>query len=92
MIDLEKYEKLAALKLNKEEKEKIKKDLEEIIDYFKILNEVNTEGVEPYIYTKGAKLFLRKDIPGKTLDKKALEKNRKLFDGKFYKVKKIIGD
>ncbi len=92
MIELEKYEKLAALNLDDEEKEKIKKDLEEIINYFEMLKEVNTEGMEPYVYTKGAKLFLRKDVPGKTLDKKALEKNRKLFDGKFYKVKKIIGD
>ncbi|MCD6426814.1 MAG: Asp-tRNA(Asn)/Glu-tRNA(Gln) amidotransferase subunit GatC [Caldisericaceae bacterium] len=92
MIDLKKYEKLAALNLSKEEKEKIEKDLEEIINYFEMLKEVNTEGVEPYVYTKGAKLFLRKDVPGKTLDKKALEKNRKLFDGKFYKVKKIMGD
>ncbi len=92
MIDIEKYEKLAALNLSGEEKIRISKDLEKIINYFEMLKEVNTDEIEPYVYTKGAKLFLRRDELGKTLSKKDLERNRKLFNGKFYKVKKIIGD
>jgi aspartyl-tRNA(Asn)/glutamyl-tRNA(Gln) amidotransferase subunit C len=91
-MDLKKYEKLAALNLNPDEEKRIAKDLEEIINYFEILKEVDTKNVEPLIYTKGAKLFLRKDEIGKSLPKDALKKNRDLFNGNFYKVKKIMGD
>ncbi len=92
MIDIKKYEKLSALNLTEEEEKRIAKDLEEIIRYFEVLKEVNTDNVEPYVYTKGAKLFLRKDSIGKHLEREALLKNRELFKGKFYKVKRIIGE
>ena len=92
MIDIKKYEKLSALSLNQKEEGEISKDLEAIIGYFGTLKEVNTENVEPYVYTQGAQLFLRKDVKGKSLGKEALTKNRKLFKGNFYKVKKIMGE
>ncbi len=92
MIDIKKYEKLSALNLNEKEEKMIAKDLEDIIKYFEVLKEVDTTNVEPYIYTKGAKLFLREDKTGKTLEKDDLLKNRKLFKDGFYKIKKIMGD
>lgn len=91
-MDLKKYEKLAALNLSEEEEKRIAKDLTDIINYFEILKEIDTENVEPLVYTKGAKLFMRKDERQESLDKEALKKNRELFNGNFYKVKKIIGD
>jgi len=91
-VDLKKYEKLAALNLSEEEEKRIAKDLTDIINYFEILKEIDTENVEPLVYTKGAKLFMRKDERQESLDKEALKKNRELFNGNFYKVKKIIGD
>jgi aspartyl-tRNA(Asn)/glutamyl-tRNA(Gln) amidotransferase subunit C len=92
MIDLDKIEALALLKLQGEEREKILKDLEEIIKYFEVLNEVNTDNAEPLVYTKHVELFLRKDEVSKSLDMKGLEKNRKLFSDNFFKVKRIIGE
>jgi len=91
-VDLKKYEKLAALNLSEDEEKRIAKDLTDIINYFEILKEIDTENVEPLVYTKGAKLFMRKDERQESLDKEALKKNRELFNGNFYKVKKIIGD
>ena len=91
-MDLKKYEKLAALNLSEEEEKRISKDLTDIINYFEILKEVNTDNVEPLVYTKGTKLFMRKDEKQKSLSKESLKKNRELFNGNFYKVKKIIGD
>lgn len=91
-MDLKKYEKLAALNLSEDEEKRIAKDLTDIINYFEILKEIDTENVEPLVYTKGAKLFMRKDERQESLDKEALKKNRELFNGNFYKVKKIIGD
>ncbi len=91
-MDLKKYEKLAALNLSEEEEKRISKDLTDIINYFEVLKEVNTDNVEPLVYTKGAKLFMRKDEKQKSLDKESLKKNRDLFNDNFYRVKKIIGD
>ena len=91
-MDLKKYEKLAALNLSEEEEKQISKDLTDIINYFEVLKEVNTDNVEPLVYTKGAKLFMRKDEKQKSLNKELLKKNRELFNGNFYRVKKIIGD
>jgi aspartyl-tRNA(Asn)/glutamyl-tRNA(Gln) amidotransferase subunit C len=92
MFDIEKIEYLAALKLQGEEKGNIKRDLEEILNYFNILKEVNTDNIEPLVYTKGTKLFLRKDEIKEGLPIKEVEKNRELFGNNFFKVKKIIGE
>jgi aspartyl-tRNA(Asn)/glutamyl-tRNA(Gln) amidotransferase subunit C len=92
MFDIEKIERLAALKLQGEEKESIIKDLEEILNYFNILKEVNTEDVEPLVYTEEIKLFLRKDEIKEGLPIKEVEKNRELFGDNFFKVKKIVGE
>jgi aspartyl-tRNA(Asn)/glutamyl-tRNA(Gln) amidotransferase subunit C len=92
MFDIEKVERLAALKLKGEEKESITKDLEEILNYFNILKEVNTEDVEPLVYTEEIKLFLRKDEIKEGLPIKEVEKNRELFGDNFFKVKKIVGE
>ncbi|NCO28227.1 MAG: Asp-tRNA(Asn)/Glu-tRNA(Gln) amidotransferase GatCAB subunit C [Caldiserica bacterium CG02_land_8_20_14_3_00_36_38] len=92
MFDIEKIERLAALKLKGEEKESITKDLEEILNYFNILKEVNTEDVEPLVYTEEIKLFLRKDEIKEGLPIKEVEKNRELFGDNFFKVKKIVGE
>ena len=86
MFDIEKIERLAALKLKGEEKESITKDLEEILNYFNILKEVNTEDVEPLVYTEEIKLFLRKDEIKEGLPIKEVEKNRELFGDNFFKV------
>jgi aspartyl/glutamyl-tRNA(Asn/Gln) amidotransferase C subunit len=92
MFDIEKIERLAALKLQGEEKESITKDLEEILNHFNILKEVNTEDIEPLVYTEEIKLFLRKDEIKEGLPIKEAEKNRELFGDNFFKVKKIVGE
>ncbi len=92
MFDIEKIERLAALKLQGKEKDAIIKDLEEILNYFNILKEVNTENIEPLVYTKGTKLFLRRDETEKGLSLEETEKNREPFGDNFFKVKKIIGE
>jgi len=90
VIDLDKIEVLASLKLTGDERENILKDLNDIIDYFKILNEINTDGIEPLVYTRDVRLLLRKDEIKEGIDIKELKKNRKLFGDNFFKVKRII--
>jgi aspartyl-tRNA(Asn)/glutamyl-tRNA(Gln) amidotransferase subunit C len=92
MIDIEHIESLAALRLEGEEKERIRRDLEEIISYFEVLNEVDTEGIEPLVFTKEVCLFLRKDEVKVSLNRQLIEKNRQLFGDGFFRVKRIIGE
>lgn len=92
MFDIKKIEHLAALKLQGEEKESILKDLEEILNYFNILKEIDTKNIEPLVYTNGSALFLRKDETVKGISIEDIERNRKLLGNNFFKVKKIIGE
>ncbi len=92
MIDYDRIEALCSLRLEGEQRERILKDLKEIIAYFEMLKEVDTDNVEPLVYTKGVKLFLRKDEPCECLPKNSLERNRKLFGDGFFRVRRIIGE
>lgn len=91
-IDLERIEKLAALRLDESEKESIAKDLEEIISYFENLKEADTTGVEPMVYGKKIELVLREDVVKDGLTIKDLERLRELFGDGYFKVKRIIGE
>jgi len=91
-IDLEKIEKLAALKLSDEEKVSLEKDLEEIISYFENLKEVDTFDVSEMVYSENAELFLRDDEVKEGLSQKDLKLLRELYLDGFFKVKKIIGE
>ena len=59
--EVEHLAKLARLGLTEKEKEKIQKDLSLILDYFNLLKEVNTEGIEPTSHPILTKPYLRKD-------------------------------
>lgn len=91
-IDLERIEKLAALKLDEGEKDSMLKDLEEIIGYFENLKEVETENVEPMIYGEKIELILREDDVKEGLSIKDIERLRELFGDGYIRVKRIIGD
>ena len=91
-IDIERIEKLAALRLDESEKESIAKDLEEIISYFENLKEVDTTGVEPMVYGEKIELVLREDVVKDGLTIKDLERLRELFGDGYFKVKRIIGE
>lgn len=53
--------KLARLGLNEKEIEKIQKELSLILDYFEVLKEVKTEGIEPTAHPILTKSYLRRD-------------------------------
>jgi len=80
---------LARLKLTEKEKEKFSKELSQILNFVKKLNEVDTEKVEPFVFEK-IKNVLREDKI------KKYEKFKKLIDqapkkeGNFIKIKKVF--
>ena len=61
--------KLARLSLAKKEKDKLQKDLSEILDYSSKLKEVDIKGVEPTSHSVLVKNILRKDEVKEAADK-----------------------
>ena len=65
---LEHLAELARLDLKAGEEEKLLKNLQEILDYFKELQEVDTADIEPMTGGTSLKDVFREDEPGKTND------------------------
>lgn len=53
---------LAKLELSPQEKEQAKKDMETMLDYIGLLNELDTEGVEPVSHVFPVKNVFREDV------------------------------
>lgn len=60
--DIEYVAFLAKLELSETEKKSLAKDLENILDYVKLLNEIDTNGVEATSHVISLKNVLREDV------------------------------
>ncbi len=81
---------LSRLEFKEGEKEGITKDLNKMLDFVSVLEEVDTTGVEALVYVMDEKPVLRED---KVLDQLSQEKalvNAPLKDTDFIKVPKVI--
>ena len=82
---------LAKLELSSEEKEQAKKDMANMLDYIDMLNELNTDGVEPMSHVFAVSNVFREDVvtngdgSAETLANAPLEKDQS------FKVPKTIG-
>lgn len=75
---------LARLKLSEKEKEQMRKDMEEILNAFGLLKEIDTKNVKPSLHPVESLNVVREDEPDKSLDKKdALKNARQKEDGYF---------
>jgi len=93
---------LANLELTPEERTRMVRDLNSILEYMDRLNELDTSGVPPMAQVsdrygvpekKGAPRFeyaMRADALGKSLDHKLALANAPESDGTFFKVPKVI--
>ena len=83
--------KLALLDLTDEEKEKFSEQLNDIITYFKKLNDLDTTNVEPMTHPiDGLKNVFREDIPWKSLsNEEALQNAEHKKDG-YIKAPRIL--
>ncbi len=89
--EVEKVAKLASLELSEGEKTLFTQQLSEVIDYnISLLNQVNTETVEPITNITGLENVLRTDeaAPGLTQEE-ALANSKETHNG-FFKVKAIL--
>lgn len=87
---IDKISGLAYLEFGKEEKEKIRQDLEQILTFVDKLKELDTENVEPLVYLSDKRDVLREDrmIPTISIDEALLNAPEK--SGRFFKVPKVI--
>jgi len=90
---LEHISKLALLDLTDEEKEKLAKQLSAILDYFKKINDLDTEDVDPMSHPiEGLKNVFREDVPWKSLTNEEALKNAQHKKNGFFKAPKILKD
>jgi aspartyl-tRNA(Asn)/glutamyl-tRNA(Gln) amidotransferase subunit C len=90
--EVEKVALLGRLDLTDEEKRKFTRQLNQIIDYFRKLQEVDTEGVEPMSHPLALENVMRDDEPRPGLQREEILANApEKRDGKFV-VPRIVAD
>ena len=82
---------LAKLSLTDEEKEKAKKDMQEMLDYVEKLDELDTTGVEPMSHIFGNQNVFREDVVTNGDNSAAMLKNAPKAKEGQYQVPKTIG-
>lgn len=88
--EVEYVAKLAKLEFNEGEKEEFTSQLNSILDYFKKLNELNTEKVEPTAYVISMPNLLNEDVVKASLPQDEALSNSKYVKRGYFKVPKIM--
>lgn len=81
---------LARLSFTGDDKIAIKKDMENIINFMGILNEVDTTGVEPLIFMSDEINVLREDIPQESLTHEEILRNAPKKDSDYFRIPKVL--
>lgn len=87
---VDKISDLAHLEFLGEEKEQIKKDLQQILGFVEKLNEVNLDQIEPLVYITDEVNILRDDVAEEHVSKEQALRNVPLRDSDYIKVPKVI--
>lgn len=82
--------KLARLQFSEEEKEELKKDLEQMIGFIDKLNELDTEGVEPLMHMSPRVNVLREDVVQGSISRGEALLNAPQKNDAFFLVPKVI--
>lgn len=83
--------KLALLELSEEEKEELSKQLGDIVNYFKKLDDLDTSNVEPTTHPiEGLFNVFREDEPWESLSNEEATKNTKHKKDGYFKAPRIL--
>ncbi|MBV6478212.1 MAG: Glutamyl-tRNA(Gln) amidotransferase subunit C [Ignavibacteria bacterium] len=88
--DVEKIALLAKLKFNEREMEKLRGDLNKILEYIDKLNELDLEKVNPLENINETENVSREDKVKQSMDTELALSNAPSKTGKFFKVPKVI--
>ncbi|GAA0874120.1 Asp-tRNA(Asn)/Glu-tRNA(Gln) amidotransferase subunit GatC [Wandonia haliotis] len=81
---------LARLEFEGNEKESIKTDLRNIIDFMSKLNEVPTNNVEPLIFMTDELSDLREDVAIQSISQEEALKNAPKKDSDYFRIPKVL--
>jgi len=81
---------LARLQLNEQEKEQFAKDMNQILEYMELLNQVDTSNIEPLEHVIEVSADLRKDEALEPLDHELALKNAPDADADYFRVPRVI--
>ena len=81
---------LARLKLDEEEVEKYRGELESILESFHVLNEAKVDGLEPAFQPIPVKNVFRRDDVGESVPQDLALSNTKNREGGFFKGPKVM--
>ena len=90
--DVEHVAELARLAFSEEEKQKLTKELNSILEYMEQLNSLDTTNVEPLSHVIELNNVFRDDTLKPTLPREEALRNAPAKSEKFFKVPKVIGD
>jgi aspartyl-tRNA(Asn)/glutamyl-tRNA(Gln) amidotransferase subunit C len=88
--DVEHISKLACIEISDKEKGLFVKNFNSILDYFKELDEVNTDNVEPTYHVIGLTNVFREDETGESLSQEEALKNTQRTDKGYFKGPRIV--
>ena len=88
--DVEYVAGLAQLELAPEAKERLVREMGEILGYMDKLNQLDTEGVEPMMHAMAMTNVFREDEVGASLSRDDALKNAPDHDGEYFLVPKIL--
>ncbi len=88
--EVEYVAKLARMYLSKEEAKMFTGQLDKILDYINLLNELDVNDVQPTSQSVSKRNVLRKDTADNTFKKEESLKNAPSQDKGFFKVPKVI--
>ena len=88
--DVEKVATLARLKLSGEELQQVAKQLDGILDYVAVLDEVDVSDVEPMAHVADVTNAFRDDEVRTSLPREASLSNAPKTDGKYFLVPQIL--
>ena len=83
---------LVRLGISEEEAQKFSGQFTSIIDYFNMLNEVNTENVVPASDITNNKNVLREDVVKPSMDREEFLKNAPNREGGYVKVPTVLSE
>ena len=75
MPDIKKFETIAMLDLPDIERKQLEEAMESIEQNFKLLESIDTDGVEPLVTVLGLHSVLREDVAIKTLEREEIMSN-----------------
>lgn len=81
---------LARLEFEGERKTAIKADMERIISFMEVLQEVDTDAIEPLIFMTKEINHLRDDVAKETVSQKEALKNAPKADSDYFRIPKVL--